>query len=174
MLQRFAVTLTLLAMRHGKSRWDEQDTTDLHRSLSKRGKRDSVRMGEEIDARDLLPDVILCSPAKRAKSTVRRVIRGSGYSGKVIHDPRLYCQGVKGYLSALSALPDEVHTAMVVGHDPDLEELVGLLTSRVVHLPTAAVACVDLSISTWASLQGNAQGNLRELFLPRELREARR
>jgi len=162
---------TLLVMRHGKSRWDEEQADDLHRSLAKRGKRDSLRMGEEIEALELVPDVILSSPAERARSTVRRVVRGSGYAGQVVYDPDLYYEGVEGCLGRLSSLPDQVRVAMIVGHNPTLEELVDHLTDRMVRLPTAALAHVDLPLDSWANLGDGAQGTLQQLILPRELRE---
>ena len=160
---------TLLIMRHGKSRWDEEDADDLHRSLAKRGKRDSLRVGEEIAARGLVPEVILSSPAKRARSTVRRMIKGSGYSGDAIYDPDLYFEGVEPYLRNLSALPDKVGVAMVVGHNPVLEQLVHLLTGQAVRLPTAALACVNLPLDAWADLADGVQGSVEQLILPREL-----
>ena len=163
------MTRTLLIMRHGKSRWDEENVDDLHRSLATRGKRDSARMGEEIRARGPMPDIILSSPAKRARSTVRRVIGGSGYSGEVIYDPDLYFEGVESCLTDLSSLPDWVRVAMLVGHNSVLEELVDALTGQLVHLATCALAHIDLPIDTWADLGDNAEGDLRQLVLPREL-----
>ena len=163
------MTRTLLIMRHGKSRWDEENVDDLHRSLATRGKRDSVRIGEEIRARGPMPDIILSSPAKRARSTVRRVIGGSGYSGEVIYDPDLYFEGVESCLTDLSSLPDWVRVAMLVGHNSVLEELVDALTGQLVHLATCALAHIDLPIDTWADLGDNAEGDLRQLVLPREL-----
>ncbi len=163
------MTRTLLVMRHGKSRWDEENVDDLHRSLAKRGKRDSVRIGEEICAQGPMPDIILSSPAKRARSTVRRVIGGSGYSGEVTYDPDLYFEGAESCLRELSALPDWVRVAMVVGHNPVLEELVDLLTGQLIHLATCALVHIDLPIDTWADLDDSAEGVLRQLVLPREL-----
>jgi len=165
------VLRTLLIMRHGKSRWSEEYGGDLDRPLAKRGKQDSLRMGEEIRARDLMPDVILSSPAKRASSTTRRVIEGSGFEGEAFYDVSLYYDGVEAYLSDLSILPGDVRVAMIVGHNPTLEQLVQLLTGEFVRLPTAALACVDLPIESWASLALGAEGNLREIILPHELEQ---
>jgi len=141
----------------------------MHRSLAKRGKRDSVRIGEEIRAQGLMPDIILSSPAKRARSTVRRVIGGSGYSGQVTYDPDLYFEGAESCLTGLSALPDWVRVVMLIGHNPTLEELVDLLTGQLIHLATCALARIDLSIDTWADLDDNPEGVLREVMLPRGL-----
>lgn len=157
---------TLLIMRHGKSRWDEEGLDDHDRSLAKRGKQDSVAMGEKLLARGLVPDVILCSTAKRARSTARRVVKASGYKGQVLRDARLYFQGVEPCLSAIASLDDEAETALVVGHNPVSEELVQLLTGESVRLPTAAIACIDLPISAWRFLDQTAKGTLRLVLSP--------
>jgi len=165
------VARTLLIMRHGKSDWRQEYAGDMHRSLAERGKRDSLRMGEEIRARGLMPDVIFSSSAKRASSTTRRVIEGSGFEGEAIYDVSLYYDGVEVYLSDLSILPNDVQVAMIIGHNPTLEQLVRILTGEFVRLPTAALACVDLPIESWASLALGAEGSLREIILPREMEQ---
>jgi len=157
-------------MRHGKSAWDEEGIEDHDRSLAKRGKRDAVHMGRVLHDRDLLPDVILSSAAKRARSTARRVVKASEYSGEVIYDERLYFQGLELYLERLSSLPDEAQSVLVIGHNPLLEELVLLLTDEAVRLPTAAVACIDLPIPSWAGLNAGIKGKLRCLLRPSETR----
>jgi len=159
---------TVLLMRHGKSAWDEEGIEDHDRSLAKRGKREAAHMGQILRARDLLPDVILSSAAKRARSTARRVVKASEYSGEVIYDERLYFQGLEPYLERLSDLPDEAQSALLIGHNPLLEELVLLLSNEAVRLPTAAVACIDLSITSWASLNAGVKGKLRCLLQPDE------
>ena len=155
---------TVLLMRHGKSAWDEEGIEDHDRSLAKRGKREAVHMGQVLRARNLLPDVILSSTAKRARSTVRRLVKASEYSGEVIYDERLYFQGLEPYLEHLSSLPDEVQSVLVIGHNPLLEELVLLLSGDAVRLPTAAMACIDLPITSWAGLNAGIKGKLRCLL----------
>ena len=56
-------------MRHAKSSWVDKDLADHDRPLNERGISDVPRMGELLNAEDLIPEVILCSTAKRAKST---------------------------------------------------------------------------------------------------------
>ena len=159
---------TVLLMRHGKSAWDEEGVEDHDRSLAKRGKREAAHMGQALRAHNLLPDVILSSTAKRARSTTRRVVEASEYSGEVIYDERLYLQGLEPYLERLSSLPDEAQNALVIGHNPLLEELTLLLSGEAVRLPTAAVACVDLPITSWAGLNAGTKGKLRCLLQPDE------
>ena len=64
---------TLHLLRHAKSAWDRPSLPDRERGLNKRGRRDAARMGEFLVEQDLLPDVILCSPAERARRTAERL-----------------------------------------------------------------------------------------------------
>ena len=119
---------TVLIMRHGKSKWSEEGVGDHDRSLAKRGKRDARRMGAEMRSRGLVPDVILSSTAKRARSTARRVAKAVGCDRDVLYEQGLYFDGLEPYLGALSNLPEDVCVAMIIGHNPLLEELIVSLT----------------------------------------------
>lgn len=160
---------TVLLMRHGKSSWDEPNLEDHDRPLAKRGKRQARLMGQMLRTQDLLPDIIVSSTAKRARSTARRVVKASEYEGEVIYDERLYFRGVEPYLECLAGLPDEAQRPLLIGHNPLLEELVLLLSGEVVRLPTAAVACIDLPIVSWPELKAGVRGKLRCLLRPDEI-----
>jgi phosphohistidine phosphatase len=157
---------TLLLLRHGKSAWN-QAVPDRDRPLKGRGKRASARMGEELRNRDLLPDLIVSSTAKRARSTAKCVRKASGYAGKTLKTEELYMTGVERHLKVLAGVDDSHQRVLLVGHNPDLEELARQLTGQAVTLPTAALACIDLAIESW-SQAAEAKGELRFVLLPSE------
>ncbi len=161
---------TVLIMRHGKSRWDDLFVADHDRRLTGRGKNDARRMGEELCARDLVPDIIVSSTARRARGTARRVARASGFEGKVRLHAGFYFEGLKPFLEVLAALGPPVQRVLLVGHNPIVEELVFHLTGEVVAMPTAALARVDLPIVDWSEVDESTAGELRLLVTPRELR----
>ena len=74
---------TLLVLRHAKSSWKEDSLPDRERPLNKRGQEDAPKMGALLRKQDLLPDLVLSSPALRARSTAELVIEESGYDGEV-------------------------------------------------------------------------------------------
>jgi phosphohistidine phosphatase len=160
---------TLLVLRHAKSSWREAELADHDRPLNKRGKRDAPRMGELMRAEGLLPDLILTSSARRALTTAELVAEASGYDGEIQVSRDLYAAGPEEFIDALCALPDELETVMVVGHNPGLEELVEALTEESSAMPTAALAQVELKIERWVDLQEEGGGRLVNLWLPRNL-----
>jgi phosphohistidine phosphatase len=82
--------------------------------------------------------------------------------------PRLYGGGTEAYLDTLHDLQGEPPRVLVVGHNPDLEELVEMLTGDAVSLPTAALVQIALPIQNWQALDAEAEGELLEVWTPRE------
>jgi phosphohistidine phosphatase len=80
----------------------------------------------------------------------------------------LYLSDTSCYLDILCCLPDDASRVLVVGHNPDLDELLTLLTDVSEHLTTAALAQVDLPITSWQELNEATDGRLKLLWVPRE------
>lgn len=160
---------TLLILRHAKSDWDQPALADHDRPLNARGKRDAPRMGELLRHEGLAPKAILCSSAKRARKTAELVAQAAGFEGDLQLLEELYAAEPSAYLKACAGLGDDIDTAMVVGHNPGLEELLELLTGERLPLPTAALAQVDLPIAYWAELRQRVRGRLVNLWRPKEI-----
>ena len=58
----------LYLMRHAKSSWKDSSLSDHQRPLNKRGKKAAPLMGSILNQQELIPDIILCSTAKRARA----------------------------------------------------------------------------------------------------------
>ena len=63
---------TLYIARHAKSSWDDMSLSDFERTLNARGKRDAPFMANILKEKGITPDLILSSPAKRAKKTAKQ------------------------------------------------------------------------------------------------------
>jgi phosphohistidine phosphatase len=161
---------TLLLMRHAKSSWDHPDLDDHERPLNKRGQHDAPRMGELLEAEDLLPDLILVSSAARAQETMRLLVEACGYDGPVETHHDLYYSDVDAYLRILQHLPETVTRPLLIGHNPDVDELLRMLTGVGRHMPTAALALIELPKNTWGELVSDKMGQLRRLWEPREVK----
>lgn len=160
---------TLLVLRHAKSSWDDSELADIDRPLNKRGKRDAPRMGRLLRTEDLVPDLILSSPAKRALRTAEAASEESGYAGGIEIQDDFYPGDPEAYLQVLHGLRDELQRVMVVGHNPGLEELVGALTGESVALPTAALAEISLPVDRWSQVEEEADGRLVNVWRVKEL-----
>ena len=81
---------TLLLLRHAKSSWKKLNITDHDRSLNKRGKKDAPKMGKVIKELDIVPDLIISSPAKRAMDTAKLIAENCKYKKNIEMNPLLY------------------------------------------------------------------------------------
>lgn len=157
---------TLLVLRHGKSSWSDPGLEDHDRPLKKRGRRGARSIGEQLREAHLLPDLVLSSTARRARSTARRCLDAGGGDGRLELTRDLYGTGARRHLEVIGRLArDTAATVMVVGHNPDLEDLVALLTGEPITLKTAYLAVISLDIDSWADL-ATARGRLDRLFQP--------
>ena len=59
---------------------------------------------------------------------------------------------------------------MVVGHNPDVEDLVLALTGRNETMPTAALARIEIAIDRWSDLKPGSPGRLLGIWRPKEQR----
>jgi len=121
----------LLILRHGKSDWS-QNTTDFDRPLKKRGKRNAKQIGKWMVDNELFPDLIITSPANRSLNTAEIVIKVMKLPVHSIQtDNRIYGADLDDLLQILSEIPNTIHRALLVGHNPDLEELVEYFVSDI-------------------------------------------
>lgn len=145
---------TLILMRHAKSSWDQPALKDLERPLNARGERDAPLMGSHFSSWGLHPELLISSPAVRARETAIRVARAIFHPEDAIRiAPALYEQGVPGILSVVHALPETLQSVCLFGHNPTLSEAAGLLGGEAVTpLPTAALVSLIFAVDDWAAV----------------------
>ena len=142
---------TLLLMRHAKARQDE-DVSDHDRSLNGRGERAAADMGRTLVESGVSPGLIVSSTALRARTTAFAVAQAFGWSPEVRLRRALYMTAPHAILAEASRLPDDVDCALLVGHNPGMEELMNELAARREPMPTGAVATFSFSVERWSEL----------------------
>jgi len=160
---------TLLILRHAKSSWKHDHLADHDRPLKKRGEQAAATIGELIRKRDLTPQRIITSTARRALTTAKLVAEACQYEERIIATRSFYGADPDAFVDVLRQLDDADECVMVVGHNPDLEMLLESLTGAMESLPTAALAQVALHIDAWKDLEENTPGELLHLWTPSTL-----
>ena len=144
---------TVFLVRHAKSSWDDTALPDKDRPLNDRGKRDAPKMGERLAKRDVKPDLILSSPARRALATAEIIAKKLDYKLKnIVVDDRLYAVDADDLLDAIRKLGDKSMRVMLFGHNPEVTELAHRLSSKITHMPTCAVAEFTFDAKSWANI----------------------
>ncbi len=166
-------TLTLL--RHAKSGWDDPALSDHDRPLNAKGARAATAMGAHVRQMGLKFDHLAASSARRVVETLDHFQRGYGALPPVQHDRTLYLASAGTLLDTIRALPATADRALLVGHNPGLEDLVLLLSAESNPLrgaveekfPTASVAVLELD-GDWTSACDGC-GHLIDFVRPRDL-----
>lgn len=174
----------LLLLRHAKSDWDDPTLSDHDRPLAARGRLAAPKMARHIARTSVLPDLVLCSTAVRARQTLD-LVRPALPAGPRLYEPELYTFEAGPLLARLQQCPPEAKTVMLVGHNPALEDLALRLCSsqregkkdhplhRLRHkFPTAALATVALPCG-WAELSDGV-GRLLDFVRPKDLSDSER
>jgi len=159
---------TLYLMRHAKSSWKDSHLMDHERPLKKRGRKDAGAMGKLLGGKKRIPAVIYSSTAERARETAGIVAEKCGYIGEVRYIKQLYLAEPDALVTVLHQVPDEVEVVLLVGHNPGLEALTQVFSGKIVALPTAAVAHLQLPIEKWSKINLSTRGELAHLWVPKE------
>lgn len=122
-------------------------------------------MGEWIAAADLLPDLVLSSPAERASETARLAAEAGGFADRVETVEALYGTDPEGCLEILADRAAGRSRMMLVGHNPTASDLVELLADRRRPLATGALARLEFDLDDWPHL-GRGTGRLVEVRSP--------
>jgi Phosphohistidine phosphatase SixA len=154
---------TLILLRHAKSDWSG-DEADVDRALAKRGRRQAPDAGRWLAASIDSIDLAVVSPANRARSTWDLVAAEFDTPPPMRLDDRVYAASGSELLDVVRGLPDDVNTVVLVGHNPELEDLVLLLTGESVPMPTSALAVIDVP-GSWSTV-GRASAVLRAAGRP--------
>jgi phosphohistidine phosphatase len=135
----------LYLIRHAKSSWSNPDLDDFSRPLNKRGKVDCPKMAARLAAAGIRPDLIVASPAKRAKKTAICMAKGTGYNQDAVrYDEALYLGSLSYHLHLLEELLNQVNVLFLVGHNPTITELGEHLTgSSLGNVPTCGIVAVE-------------------------------
>lgn len=155
-------------MRHAKSSWADASLADFDRPLNERGLRTAPFMGAIMRQRGLLPSVVISSPAARAITTACLVVEAAGLNPQVYRDDRIYEASPLNLLEVVSEIGEEHVSAMLVGHNPGMEDFVRLLTDEMQPMPTASLAVIELSVDKWFKTAKD-RGTVREILRPKEL-----
>lgn len=152
----------LFLLRHAKTERDSPSGSDFDRRLTERGESDATAMGMAIRHLGLSFDLILSSPAARARRTAELAGLEPRFCEEIYYAPT-------GRLLGLVKQADNSATTMImVGHNPGFEQLGAILTAENLVMPTGSLVEIALSIEQWRDA-GAARGRMVRFLKPKEL-----
>jgi phosphohistidine phosphatase len=153
----------LLLLRHAKTEPDAPSGRDQDRRLDHRGHKDAAQIGAWIADHPPAPDMVLVSPAVRARQTWEiawESMQGRVEPPQVEFVPELYGADPAELLDAIrtATIPAAPKTLMLVGHNPGMHEAALMLTgggdpaaaeALADNLPTSGLAIFDFDVKDW-------------------------
>ena len=129
----------LVLPRHAKSEWPD-GVPDHRRPLTGRGRRDAAAAGRWLREHVGRVDAVACSTAERTRETWALVAAELADPPEPQFDDAIYGAPPDALLGVVADLPDDAGTALLVGHNPGLQDVVGLLSNTEAEMRTASVA----------------------------------
>jgi phosphohistidine phosphatase len=168
---------TLLLLRHAKSSWSDAGASDFGRPLSDRGRRVAPLIAAHLTAANLLPDLVLCSAARRTRETLALMLPGLPGDAVLRIESGLYEANAATLLKRLRHIESTVGTVLVIAHNPGLEDLAtticgggdeDLRRRMDEKFPTAALAVFVVDAARWIGLR-KGSAILTDFVLPKNL-----
>lgn len=146
----------LLIFRHAKSGWDAN--SDHERTLTEHGVQQAKFMGDLIQEKGIHPDLVICSSAARAVSTMELAMEAGQWLCDSTVTDALYETNVDAVIELLKQLGDD-KVVMLIGHEPTWSELASALTKESVSFGTAGMCSIQISANSWQQI-GKAEAIL--------------
>jgi phosphohistidine phosphatase len=162
---------TLIITRHGKAVEAEKGQHDILRKLSKRGHKYFKIIARELIKKDLVPGLILSSPAIRALGTANQIASYFDESkvSVLTYDP-LYSNFSNEMFDFIESVGPKENIVMLVGHNPTLPVMIEHLSGVILEsFPTLSTLILDFDVEKWLDLKENS-GTMRKLLITKELK----
>ncbi len=161
---------TLYLVRHAKSSWEFSDLSDFERPLNNRGKNDAPVVGKFLKSQQILPDLMLSSPAVRALHTATIIAREIGYHQNIQVNEKMYHAHTPELWHIVKSVPDKVNELMIFGHNPSFTEFANEMVTQVIdNLPTCGVFAVNWHIKSWNDIK-KGEGKFKFFEFPKNLK----
>jgi len=142
----------LFIIRHAKSDWNNLSLKDFNRPLNKRGFKNAPFMGQVLKDMDVMPDLILSSPAIRAITTARLISNEIVYKKEIQTNKKIYEASLETLDNIVRSIDNKHDTVFLVGHNPSASFLAFNFCGLNEDIPTCAVIQIDFDTNTWADI----------------------
>jgi|ERR1700752_212664 len=158
----------LYLLRHAKSSWGDPTLRDFDRPLKKRGREAAERIGKRLAVEKLNNPLVISSPAVRTRETAQIVLKSANLQVEPRFDERIYEATLGELVQVVTGITDDRDVAIMIGHNPGFEELLGFLTGEHRRMPTCALAKIEFEDVSWKDVRAG-EGRLEWFIAPKEL-----
>ena len=169
----------LYLLRHAKSSWADAESSDFDRPLSARGREACAALRVELRRLEMAPERVLCSAARRTRETLERIAPALPAPHTTTIERALYLAGAEKMLERVRRLEEDCASALVIGHNPGIQALAGLLIGSgprreierlQAKFPTGALVALGFEGGSWRALTPESCA-LVSFWCPRDARD---
>ncbi|NLD17370.1 MAG: histidine phosphatase family protein [Tissierellia bacterium] len=133
---------TLYLLRHAKSSWGDSELSDFDRPLNNRGLKEAREIAEHMAENEYIPELILCSTAKRTRKTLEEILKALKFEGEANYLESLYLASSNTIGEAIKSV--NVESLLVIGHNPGIENFLNEIINEDLIMKTSQLAVIDM------------------------------
>lgn len=162
---------TLYLVRHAKSSWADLGARDYERTLEERGHRDAPRMAELMSSLNVAPDLLVSSPATRAKMTAEYFAKKLGIlTERIDYQDDIYEADLPTLLHVVRDLPDSAQVICLFGHNPTFTYFANQFAqNQIDNVPTCGIVKIECDTEGGWSEFGKARTHVSGFWYPKML-----
>jgi phosphohistidine phosphatase len=144
----------LIIVRHGKSSWGYENVADIDRPLKNKGIRNSYEMAARIHDNNLIPDIIISSPAIRALHSAIIFLRVLKVPlDKLFVNELFYHASDDELFDKIRTTDNKADTIMIFGHNPTFTSLANKFAKNEIdNIPTTGVVVLSFDADEWGKI----------------------
>ena len=144
----------LLLIRHAKAT-HEGGYIDFERPLKPSGLRDAAIMAGRLKEHNIIPQILVSSPALRTIATANVLSEHMGLA-KAEEIASIYDAASDDLLDIITQLNDSYNFIGLVGHNPAIAQVLYNLSGQSPDVSPGAVALTEFNIDTWRDVGSNS------------------
>jgi phosphohistidine phosphatase len=110
-------------------------------------------MGARLHDKKIMPDIILSSPAVRAKTTAETIAKKIGFEKEIVFKKDIYEASATTLHKILTKIADKKNTVFLFGHNPSLNELAENYIHFNENIPTCGIVEIEFNCNSWADIR---------------------
>lgn len=142
----------LYILRHAQKETSSSYEYDYDVPLAKQGVEDSKKIGQKLKNRKILPDLIVSSPAIRARETAEIVAKEIGYEKNIMFNEVIYQAFLNELVESITYTFDTVDSLMIIGHNPALTALAISFANFKEELQMGEMIRIEFDCDSWTMI----------------------
>lgn len=144
----------LLLIRHAKAT-HESGYIDFERPLRPSGLRDAAIMAGRLKEHNVIPQILVTSPALRTLATADVIAQHMGLA-KPEEIKDIYDAQTSDVMDVITQLDDKHNFIGLVGHNPAIAQVLFDLSGQYKEVPPGAVGLIEFDVDSWTAVRPNS------------------